>query len=74
MNDVLTEEQRRLDPIHLLKEIEAFMCFKSLSDGGTANIPKDDVVALRKSIMLCLEANGVELNKWDRRLLQRNQS
>mgnify|MGYP003147738263 FL=1 len=47
------------DPIELLKEIEAFICLKGISDNPCVDF--DDLKQMRKTIISCLNHNGHEV-------------
>jgi len=46
------------DPIELLKELEAYLCFRSI--GEPPSIPESEINDIKYSIQECLRLNGVD--------------
>lgn len=47
-----------IDPIEMLKEIEAYLTFRFLADDP--RIPTKDILDMKRDIKECLRLNGVE--------------
>jgi hypothetical protein len=53
-------EGKPSDPIGMLREIEAYLTFRLLSD--TPSVPHADMYVMKSDIADCLRINGVEVD------------
>lgn len=52
-------DEKNNQPIELLKEIEAYLAFRLT--GEKPNIPEDQMRDMKRDIVKCLKANGVDV-------------
>ncbi len=52
-------DKRMLDPLHMLKEIEAYLTFRLL--GENPEVSKEEMKSIRDDLKICLRHNGAEV-------------